>query len=76
MVTSAFTPTLLSAYSTSDVRYAGLMLTRIRPIFAVAICISTHGTLLCDQMPTRSPGCKPRFSNALARRFDAVCSSR
>ncbi|CKV69534.1 Uncharacterised protein [Mycobacterium tuberculosis] len=52
------------------------MFTRIRPTLAVAICISTHGTLLCDQMPTRSPVFSPRPSSALASLLDSACSSR
>ena len=36
-------------------RYAGLTLTRIAPIFAVAYCTSVHSAQFGDHMPTRSP---------------------
>ena len=52
---SSFTPDWRSAYSTSCVRYAGLMFTRITPAFAVANWTTTHSTQFGDQIPTRSP---------------------
>ena len=48
------------------VRYAGLMLTRITPIRAVAYCISTHSARFGAQIPTRSPFFTPRTSRPRA----------
>ena len=48
-------PDCLSAYSSSWTRYAGLMLTRIAPIFAVANWVTTHSAWLGDQMPDPVP---------------------
>ena len=52
---AAGSPTGAARTRSSWVRYAGLMLTRITPILAVAYCTSTHSALFGLQMPTRSP---------------------
>src|SRR5262245_30224022 len=49
--TMAFIPTLLTVNSSSEVRYAGFMVVRIRPIFAAANWVSAHSAQLGDQMP-------------------------
>src|ERR1700680_4798865 len=54
------TPDWFSAYSSSEVRYAGLMLTRIAPMAAVANWRTTHSYRLGDQIPIRSPFRTPR----------------
>ena len=54
-VTSATQAILLDAYSSSDKRYAGLMLTKTSPICSVANCVRTHSNRLGDQILTRSP---------------------
>ena len=36
------------------------MLTSTRPAFADANCVSTHSAQFGDQMPSRSPGSRPR----------------
>ena len=47
------------------------MLTRISPALAVANWVTTHSALLGDQMPTRSPGCRPKRDQAGGERVDA-----
>ena len=64
--TSAFTPTLFSVYSSSETRYAGLMVTRIRPALAAANWVSAHSALFGDQMPIRSPRSSPSAINPAA----------
>ena len=48
------------------VLYAGLMLTRIAPMRAVANCVTTHSHRLGDQIPTRSPFPIPAAMSARA----------
>lgn len=57
-------PAWLRTYSTSWVRYAGLMFTMIAPMRAVAYWTSTHSGQLTAQMPTRSPLATPEASSA------------
>src|SRR5450759_174287 len=70
------TADLCSAYSSSDVRYAGLMLTRIAPIAAVAYWTTTHSYRLGDHIPTRSPFLTPRAMRPRATTSHASTSSR
>jgi hypothetical protein len=74
-LTSSRTPDWRSAYSSSCVRYAGLMLTRIAPIFAVANCTRIHSTQFGAQMPTRSPFSMPAASSPQAMALTASSSS-
>ena len=69
-------PDCLSAYSSSLARYAGLTLTRIAPMRAVAYCVTTHSQRLGAQMPTRSPLAMPRAMSASASRVVRFHSSR
>ena len=47
-------------------RYAGLTLTRIAPIFAVAYCVIVHSAQFGDHMPTRSPLVMPARTRPMA----------
>jgi len=55
-----------SAYSNSLARYAGLIVTKIAPIFDVANWVKTQATLLVDHIATLSPFLTPRAKKALA----------
>ncbi|CAM5364405.1 hypothetical protein SANTM175S_11066 [Streptomyces antimycoticus] len=52
-------PACWSTYRNSWTRYAGLILTMMAPMRAVAYCNSTHSGQLMAQMPTRSPLATP-----------------
>ena len=73
--TSSRMPAWLSTNSSSWVRYAGLMLTRIAPTFAVAYCSSVHCAQFGAQMPTRSPFSMPRSSSPTASASTSVTNS-
>ncbi len=68
-------PDCSSAYLSSWVRYAGLMLTRIAPILAVANWVIVHSAQLGDQMPTRSPLVIPARTSPIASPSTAASSS-
>ncbi len=57
-------------------RYAGLMVTRIAPSFAVPYWTKTHSAQLGAQMPTRSPVPTPRASRPSAQASTSVTSSQ
>ena len=59
-------PAALSTYSSSLVWYAGLMVTRIAPIFAVAYWVISHSGQFGAQIPTRSPLPIPTTSSPCA----------
>src|SRR6478735_9900944 len=50
------------------------MVVRIRPILAAANCVSAHSAQLGDQIPIRSPGCRPNASRPAAM-ASALCAS-
>src|SRR5690606_13026618 len=62
-------------YSSSWARYAGLMLTMIAPMRAVAYCTKTHSGQLTAQMPTRSPVVTPLASSPRATSSTAAPNS-
>jgi hypothetical protein len=68
-------PACLSTYESSCVRYAGLMVTRIAPSFAVPYWTSTHSAQFGAQMPTRSPFHTPIASNPSAQASTSATSS-
>ena len=68
-------PDCRSTYSSSLVRYEGLMLTRITPSLAVAYWTSAHSLRLGPQTPTRSPFFSPSASMPPARRSTASPNS-
>ena len=57
-------------------RYAGLTLTRIAPIFAVAYCVIVHRALFGPQMPIRSPFSMPAASRPRATTSTSRSNSR
>ena len=70
------TPDWSSTYRSSWVRYAGLMFTRIAPIFAVAYWTIVHSGQFGAQMPTRSPADTPFAMKPRATASTSVSSSR
>ncbi len=68
-------PDWLSTNSSSRVRYAGLMFTRIAPILAVAYWVMVHSAQFGAQMPTRSPLPMPIPSRPSASASTSAASS-